>query len=382
MTLPSLESSPVAELPNEGLLIPGATRCTLAADCGFSGSWQAFLAHAPVHTLPHPRDRAAWLDSRRTFIGASEIAAVVGANPYAGPLEVWSAKVRPRPEPVFMPRILEGGGRVVKPNHEVGQVAEWPLLEDFMQRHRCTLTQPATMRHPERLHLAATPDGDVKGGPLVQVKKVGHRVDWVGDWDSGPPIYTLMQVQAEMFVWGRDRCIILVDIGELREYEVRFDASLIGPAVEIVTAFWRYVEQAAVPTDFDLRATQSDTLKWLWPEATVLGLAQAEEEVIRVAQAYSSARSMEKAGSDDKDALGVQLKAMIGEREGMYWGMSEKKNLGKITWTNDKPKVRHKDLALALLEKFVGDEAERAKWVQRFTETVGTRVLRVTVKGG
>lgn len=381
MTLPSLDVDTIPEQPHEALLAPGVMRCKLASDCDFSGTWQAYLAHAPVHQLPHPRDRAPWLDSRRTFVGASEIAAVVGANPYAGPLEVWSAKIRPRPEPVFVPRILEGGGRVVMPNHQVGQLAELPLLEDFARRHRCKLTQPATARHPEKLWLAATPDGDVAGGPLVQVKKVGHRVDWVGDWDAGPPIYTLLQVQTEMAVWGRDRCIILADIGELREYEVSFDAELIGPAIEIAAAFWRYVEQAATPTDFDLRATQADTLRWLWPEATVLGLQQADEEAIKVARLYVAARDAEKIGGDDKDALSAQLKAMLGDREGVYWGPSEKKNIGKITWTNNKPGVRHKDLALALLEELVGDEAERVKWVKRFTDTVGTRVLRVTVKG-
>jgi hypothetical protein len=268
------------------------------------------------------------------------------------------------------------------PNHQVGQLAELPLLEDFARRHRCSLTQPATARHPEKLWLAATPDGDVKGGPLVQVKKVGHRVDWVGDWDAGPPIYTLLQVQTEMAVWGRDRCIILADIGELREYEVRFDAELIGPAIEIAAAFWRYVEDAQTPVDFDLRATQADTLRWLWPEAKQLDLAPADAELIKVATAYVTAREGEKVGAEDKEALGAQLKAMLGDKAGAWWGGTPKKPLGKVTWTNNTPSTDYKGMAMALLQEHIGDEADRQAWFQRFTGTVGSRTLRVTVKGG
>ncbi len=297
----------------------------LDSDCPYVGPWVDWLAHAALHPLPHPSDRAAWLASRRTFVGASEIAAVVGANPHAGPLEVWHSKVTGRIEEPFVPREIEGGGMVVRPPNERGNLYEVPLLEDFAKRYGCTYEQPATGRHPALPWLGATPDAVVHAGPLVQVKVVGHRT--APDWDSGVPIYYQLQVQTEMEVWGVDRCIVLADIGEIREYEVKRDTGLMGPALDIGAEFWRYVQSTEAPVDFDLRATRDETLMALWPRPKRIDLAPASPALVKLASAYVAARDRASEEARDQKGLGAQLKALVGDGAGYRW------RGGKVTWS-------------------------------------------------
>lgn len=319
MPLPFLADSLPPAPPRERF-DPGNITCKLATGCSFVGPWSAYLAHAPAHPLPHPHDRAAWLDSRRTFVGASEVAAVVGANPYQGPLEVWAAKVSPRREEPFTPRPLDGGGMLVVPSAEVGNLLERHLLDDFARRHLTSYHQPATGRHPALPWLGATPDAVVADGRLAQVKVVGWRV--APEWEEGPPVYVHMQVQTEMEVWDREVCVVVALVGsEIREYTIRRDPEMMEPLVTLLGDFWTYVERAAVPIDFDLRGTRSDTLHHLWPEVTG-PVIPANEELRRVAAAYAEARDQEKVAKEDKEGFGVQIAAMLGDNAGATWGRS------------------------------------------------------------
>ena len=44
-------------------------------------------------TIIRPKDRNEWLDYRRAGIGSSEIATIVGLNPYETPYQLWRRKI-------------------------------------------------------------------------------------------------------------------------------------------------------------------------------------------------------------------------------------------------------------------------------------------------
>ena len=56
-------------------------------------------------TIIRPKDRNEWLDYRRAGIGSSEIATIVGLNPYETPYQLWRRKIgldEPKSETFFM----------------------------------------------------------------------------------------------------------------------------------------------------------------------------------------------------------------------------------------------------------------------------------------
>lgn len=77
--------------------------------------------------------RAAWLEGRRTGIGGSDVAAVLGLNPWKTPLDVWNDKLglsedKGMSEPAYWGTVLEDtvakefqlrtGKRVQKVSHQ------------------------------------------------------------------------------------------------------------------------------------------------------------------------------------------------------------------------------------------------------------------------
>lgn len=334
--------------------------------CGWSGSWADYLAHALTHPLPHPDDREAWVPARRTFVGASEVAAVCGFNPYDSALDVWAAKVR--------------GTTKRKPNLEgrktavLGHLMEPKLLEWYGLEHDVTLTSPATRRHPSYPWAAATPDGDSSTGELVQVKMVGANM--LHHWIDGPPRYTVVQVQWELFVWERERAVVLAGLGgtDIEQFPIERDDGLIESLRALVEVFWRdTVVTRQIPQDFDGVASD-ETLRMIFPQV-FRGMARATPEIIELAEGYVAAHAQAKAHDDVKEELGQRLKAAIGDREGFEWGRAN-----KVTYKNSKGSLDKLGLAQALLEQFVPVEANRQSWIDTFTSEIGTRRLNVSVK--
>jgi putative phage-type endonuclease len=340
------------------------TRCALAADCPFEGDWPAWLTHAISHPLPHPDDRAAWEPARRTSIGASEVAAVCGLNPYDSALDIYAAKVL--------------GTTKRKPNLEgratarLGHLLEPALLRDYEQQHGVTIVRPASQRHPLYRWASATPDGVSSSGELVQVKLVGANM--LHHWTDGPPRYVILQVQWELFVWERQRVVILAGLGgtDIEEYPIERDEQTIDSARQLVELFWNEsIIPRALPQDFD-GVVSDETLRLLFP--AVRGrLRAADDGAIALARDYIDTRDRIKALEEEKDAIAQRLKLLVGDDEGFEW------RGGKVTWKNAKGSLDKDALAQALLDRFV-PEPERQLWIDEHTAAQGSRRLNVNVK--
>lgn len=340
-------------------------RCDLVAGCPFEGTWAEWLAHAVDHPLPHPDDRDAWLQARRTFVGASEVAAICGLNPYDSALDVWAAKVRG--ESKRKPH-LEG-----RATARLGHLMEPELLKDYAARHGCTLVRPASKRHPLYPWAGATPDGDASTGELVQVKLVGANM--LHHWSDGPPRYVLLQVQYELFVWQRERCVILAGLGgtDIEEYPVTRDEQTIESARQLVELFWtQTVVPRQLPQDFD-GAVSDDTLRLLFPKLRA-PLRKATSDEIALVLDYTAAGERIKPLKEEKERIGGLIKLAIGEAEGFEWPG------GKATWKPTKGSLDEAALSQALLERFVADPAARQSWIDRFTAKAGERRIYTHVK--
>jgi len=86
-------------------------------------------------------------EARKSRIGASEVAAILGHNENMSPLDVWLVKTGRKPH-------FEGNEHTRRGNRQEAQILEW-LAEDLGLE---IITNCPTLHHPDGL-AAATPDG-------------------------------------------------------------------------------------------------------------------------------------------------------------------------------------------------------------------------------
>jgi len=206
-------------------------------------------------------------------IGASEIAAIAGLNPYASPWDVWLKKT----------------GQV--PDVEQNAPMEWGhRLEPAIRQKYCDETNELVHVPGESLFskefpwARATPDGvavDDKGFPnwkhLLQCKNVGTWVEKA--WSDAPPVYVQLQEAWEMMVTGLPRADVAVLIGgnDFRIYTVHRDQKVIDDLLTIASDFWKKVETRTPPPVDESEACKRHFEKKLKREAIEV-IADGETE--------------------------------------------------------------------------------------------------------
>lgn len=189
-------------------------------------------------------DRDEWLRARRTGIGASEIAVVLGLSRWKSALELYVQKTgQAEPEdisdeePVLWGTVLEGvvaeqygtrryAGRRVRLSGELLRSVEHPWA---------LATLDAWCEHPEH--------GEI---PL-EIKTTGaHKAE---EWAEGPPEPYLAQLHQQMLVTGAPAGSIACLIGGQRLVwcDVERDETLIRRIVYAGRDFWFRVEQRQPP---------------------------------------------------------------------------------------------------------------------------------------
>lgn len=173
-------------------------------------------------------------------IGASEIAAIAGLNPYASPWDVWLRKTG-QAEEFTGNKFTEWGHRL-----------EPAIRQAYSDETGATIYVPSeSLFHKEVTWARATPDGIVLDGErwdrLLQCKNVGTWVEKA--WSDAPPVYVQLQEQWEMWITGLARADVAVLIGgsEFRYYTVPRDDAMISNLVTIAEDFWRRVETRTPP---------------------------------------------------------------------------------------------------------------------------------------
>lgn len=137
-----------------------------------------------------------WLEERRSGIGASETAAVLGLSPWRSPHDVWRAKV-----------YGETDDRIGK----LRRVRFGNAFEDYVANAYAQLTgrtlinhgRHTIFRHPDYPWLTATLDREVDykdGNAALEIKVVER--EWAG---GEPPLPYIVQVQQQCFVRGLKR---------------------------------------------------------------------------------------------------------------------------------------------------------------------------------
>lgn len=270
-------------------------------------------------------------------VGASEVGAVLGCDPWTTPLQLWRQKLgldvpRPDNERMALGRALEG---------PVVQLARARIPEPIRRNRR-------TFMHPGG-GLFATPDAFVGRDRLLEAKVVGLRSPDALDDDL--PCRVRLQVQAQLAVTGRQACYVAQLVGtELRLTTVERDPVVVDELLEAVAAFVDLLEAGVAP----------DPLTWdeRWSDLLArMADGQGELEVLAGGAVQAAGdrilaiRQLEAQLEDETKALRLELLEALVDAGGTKlvgtgWTGSLQERAGSVDW---------RGLAQELLVDLVGD---------------------------
>ncbi len=205
-------------------------------------------------------DRAAWLAKRRTGIGGSDAAAVLGVSPWKSRFALWSEKTGLADDNVEETEAMEWGKRL-----------EGPIGEKYAEvtGRQVARAEQAVRVHPFQPYMLGTVDFDVvdkdRGPGILEVKTLGlHRAD---EWCDEPPVHYAVQLQHYMAITGATWGSFAALIGGQKFVwcDVERNVGFIEALEAECESFWKSVETGNAPP-IDGSESTSAALKRLYPK--------------------------------------------------------------------------------------------------------------------
>ncbi len=192
-----------------------------------------------------------WLAGRRTGIGGSDVAAILGISRYAGPTRVYYDKLGVLPDEDNAK--MEWGRR-----HE--QSIRQKFADEHPELHVCD--GPGLVSHPERRWQLATVDGlilDAPGGEPVEIFEAktatphSNDGEWGDEATDEVPLPYVCQCTWYMDIYGvrRARLAVLINGWDYREYVIDYDPELARKLREHASILWHRNILMLVPPSAD-----------------------------------------------------------------------------------------------------------------------------------
>jgi putative phage-type endonuclease len=331
-------------------------------------------------------DRAVWLAERRTGIGGSDIAALLGLSPYKTQVELWLDKTGRAPD--------------IEPDADQAERMHWGnVLEDVVARHYAALRDVkiqrinTMLRHPAYPAALANIDraivtegsrarwddgaGRVLGADRVLEVKTAHAMaqgsaEWGEPGTDEVPQHYWMQCQWYLAITGLPFADLAVLFGGQKfcEYTIPADAGLQGDLLAQAQGWWQRHVVEDMPPD---PTTEADA-RTLWrahkagvEKIVDTDVAQAVAELQRI-KAQIGNEKTEGTLEYRMQQLRDVICAAFGEAEAIT-------HAGRklATWKANKPSVRTDWKAVAAALEPVPELV-----AEHTTETPGARVLRLS----
>lgn len=276
-------------------------------------------------------DRAAWLEERRSYVGASEIAAVCGISPYDTPRSVWLEKTTGIAKAETVPM-------------RFGTFCEPFIAQEFQDYFGIKeLREGETIRHPQFPFMAATPDrlwDSPDGLAVVELKTVGEFAaqNFGKPGTDQVPDHYLLQVGWQMFIVGTKVGYLAALVGnrELQVYRFEWNDTLqaiVAKAVEECIAFWRDHVEADVPPPLTGYETDTEIVKGSY-QNTDHSLRQSDKAIEQIVDGWSELVKQREELELEISRRENLMREKIGEADGM------ETTVGTFTWKANKNGVR------------------------------------------
>jgi putative phage-type endonuclease len=251
-------------------------------------------------------DRAAWLEWRAHHIGGSEVAAILGENPYLSAFELWARKTGEIPTP-----------EVDSEAALWGKILEAPIAEEYARRTGRKLVDPGpfTVRQHRTLpFVGVTLDREIldeQRGPGVFEAKTTNF--FAGkSWREGAPIMPQIQLHHGLAVtgwtWGSVVCLVA---GQTLEHvDLERNEDMVDMIEDRCAWFWDLVERKE-PPPIDASESTERAIKALHPKDSGARIMLPADAAIW-ARELEAAKQAAKAAEEMKRAADNKLRAAIG----------------------------------------------------------------------
>ncbi len=181
-------------------------------------------------------DRNTWLAERRTGIGGSDVAPIMGLSKWATPLSV------------YLDKIGESAPVDETPAMKWGTALEPIILSAYQDQTGLQIAAPVLLRHDKHPFVIGTPDG-IAVDRIVEAKTARSAEGWGEPGSDEIPEPYILQVQHYMMLTGKALADVAVLIGgsDFRVYTIPADPELQGMMLDAEASFWSRVQDRIPP---------------------------------------------------------------------------------------------------------------------------------------
>lgn len=268
-------------------------------------------AAAPFVELGDSRDRERWLQLRRSGIGASEIAAVLGESPWLSAVELYADKIgETRPDDSEQAEHIYWGTRL-----EASIVLGYQDRTGRAVEHQGKLLR--SREHPWALCTldALTTDGRAGEPWPLEIKNIG--LQKADEWEEGPPPHYVLQLHQQMLVTGAPRATAAALIGGQRLVwcDVERDEITIRRIIHAGRIFWTQCVEAGVCPKPDGSESAKRALLRLYPHSDVSKIVQLPGTLVDADAELLEIKKTLAALTKRKDELENIIKAHMADAE-------------------------------------------------------------------
>ncbi|CAM5607873.1 hypothetical protein GCM10010329_17150 [Streptomyces spiroverticillatus] len=266
-----------------------------------------------VVVAPPDLDREQWLAVRRTGIGGSDVAALLGMSKYTSPLELYLDKLGELGDVPRSPELVEAAFW--------GHVHEPSVANVFAERSGLRVVEgPGVLAHVERRWMLANVDryvlepGERTPSSLLEIKtRSAFQLD---EWLLGVPDGPALQTHWYLAVTGYQHAHVAALLGgnRLLVHRVERDEQLVEHLVDLVGAFWQRVLDRTPPPVDGSEATESllGHLYAVRPDAVTVA---DPAEVLPLLERRRELKRREQRVEAELREIDNRLKATAGESE-------------------------------------------------------------------
>lgn len=248
---------------------------------------------------------------RKTGIGASEIASIVGLNPYSSAFDVFLEKTGKAPD------------RIETDAMRWGKLLEPKIAEEYerISGKKLVLMFNEPVRHPDRPWQICSPDAihpaerfvfEAKAPGLRQAYRYGP------DGSDEIPDEHFLQVQWQESTLDYDAGVLGVLLGgqTFQTHPVPRNKDLEQVLLEKAHAFWFGNVLADIPPEVGATENTAEYIRQKFPQET-LGTRRATAEEAQLARDLADAKEVTKAAEEGETKLANALRLAIADHSGL-----------------------------------------------------------------